>query len=155
MTDRSSVIFGNKMPDKVYKKAVKSKKKYMKKFGDDSKKNYEVAVEKNRYIGDSLGVYNILVGNLAENAHYDVNAHAEKGTFDTEKGIIVGNIRMGFGHYRISMAMASAAKAMGYTPYWMDLNSYGETTCTKVIGAQNDLYSLGSRLSKNPIFKKS
>ena len=154
MTDRSSVIFGNKMPDKVYKKAVKSKKKYMKKFGDDSRKNYEVAVEKNRYIGDSLGVYNILVGNLAENAHYDVNAHAEKGTFDTEKGIIVGNIRMGFGHYRISMAMASAAKAMGYTPYWMDLNSYGETTCTKVIGAQNDLYSLGSRLSKNPIFNK-
>ena len=154
MTDRSSVIFGNKMPDKVYKKAVKSKKKYMKKFGDDSRKNYEVAVEKNRYIGDSLGVYNILVGNPAENAHYDVNAHAEKGTFDTEKGIIVGNIRMGFGHYRISMAMASAAKAMGYTPYWMDLNSYGETTCTKVIGAQNDLYSLGSRLSKNPIFNK-
>lgn len=141
MTDRSSVIFGNKMPDKVYKKAVKSKKKYMKKFGDDSQKNYEVAVEKNRYIGDSLGVYNILVGNPAENVHYDVNAHAEKGTFDTEKGIIVGNIRMGFGHYRISMAMASAAKAMGYTPYWMDLNSYGETTCTKVIGAQNDLYS--------------
>ena len=45
MTDRSSVIFGNKMPDKVYKKAVKSKKKYMKKFGDDSRKNYEVAVE--------------------------------------------------------------------------------------------------------------
>ena len=154
MTDRSSVIFGNKMPDKVYKKAVKSKKKYMKKFGDDSRKNYEVSVEKNRYIGDSLGVYNILVGNPAENAHYDVNAHAEKGTFDTEKGIIVGNIRMGFGHYRISMAMASAAKAMGYTPYWMDLNSYGETTCTKVIGAQNDLYSLGSRLSKNPIFNK-
>ena len=61
---------------------------------------------------------------------------------------------MGFGHYRISMAMASAAKAMGYTPYWMDLNSYGETTCTKVISAQNDLYSLGSRLSKNPIFNK-
>lgn len=25
---------------------------------------------------------------------------------------------------------------------------------TKVIGAQNDLYSLGSRLSKNPIFNK-
>ena len=32
MTDRSSVIFGNKMPDKVYKKAVKSKKKYIKKY---------------------------------------------------------------------------------------------------------------------------
>ena len=28
-----------------------------------------------------------------------------------EKGIIVGNIRMGFGHYRISIAMASAASS--------------------------------------------
>ena len=75
--------------------------------------------------------------------------------FDREKGIIVGNIRMGFGHYRISIAMASAAHAMGYTPYWMDLNSYAETTCTKVIGAQNDLYSLGSRLSqKSRVFNK-
>lgn len=64
-----------------------------------------------------------------------------KRGFDTEKGIIVGNIRMGFGHYRISMAIASAAHSMGYVPYWMDLNSYPQTTCTKVIGAQNDLYS--------------
>lgn len=75
--------------------------------------------------------------------------------FDREKGIIVGNIRMGFGHYRISMAIASAAHSMGYTPYWMDLNSYPETTCTKVISAQNDLYSLGSRMSqKSKAFNK-
>ena len=53
------------------------------------------------------------------------------------------------------MAIASAAKSMGYTPYWMDLNSYKETTCTKVIGAQNDLYSMGSRLSgKSKLFNK-
>ena len=75
--------------------------------------------------------------------------------FDLEKGVIVGNIRMGFGHYRISIAMASAAHALGYKPYWMDLNSYKDTTCTKVIGAQNDLYSLGSRLSqKSQLFNK-
>ncbi|MBR6480052.1 MAG: hypothetical protein IKT04_06080, partial [Clostridia bacterium] len=75
--------------------------------------------------------------------------------FDTEKGIIVGNIRMGFGHYRISMAMASAAHALGYQPYWMDLNSYPDTTCTKVISNQNDLYSMGSRISqKSKLFNK-
>ena len=75
--------------------------------------------------------------------------------FDNEKGIIVGNIRMGFGHYRISMAIASAANALGYVPYWMDLNSYKDTTCTKVISAQNDLYSMGSRLSqKFKLFNK-
>ena len=62
---------------------------------------------------------------------------------------------MGFGHYRISMAIASAANALGYVPYWMDLNSYKDTTCTKVISAQNDLYSLGSRLSqKFKLFNK-
>ena len=55
MTDRSKVIFGNVMPDKVYKKSVKSKKKYAKKFGDDSSADYSVKVEKNKYIGDSLG----------------------------------------------------------------------------------------------------
>ena len=88
---------------------------------------------------------------------YDLRVNEGTGEipFDREKGIIVGNIRMGFGHYRISMAMASAARALGYQPYWMDLNSYPDTTCTKVISAQNDLYSLGSRISqKSKLFNK-
>ena len=152
--DRSKVIFGNEMSNKTYKKAVKSKAKYMKKYGDDSGKDYKVTLSKNPYIGDSLGVINVLVGDPKTNAHYDETVETSTATWDMEKGIIVGNIRMGFGHYRISMAIASAAKALGYTPYWMDLNSYKETTCTKVISAQNDLYSLGSRLSKNPLFNK-
>ncbi|MCR5278923.1 MAG: hypothetical protein K6E19_05715 [Lachnospiraceae bacterium] len=152
--DRSKVIFGNEMPDSVYKKACKSKAKYAKKYGDDSNRDYPVKLSKNPYIGDSLGVVNVLVGDLKTNAHYDESVDSSNLDWDREKGLIVGNIRMGFGHYRISMAIASAAKSMGYTPYWMDLNSYGETTCTKVIGAQNELYSLGSRLSKNPIFNK-
>lgn len=152
--EKSKIIFGNEMPEKVYKKACKSKKKYMKKYGDDSNRDYKVTLQKNPYIGDSLGVVNVLVGDEASNVHYVDSPDTEIESFDTEKGIIVGNIRMGFGHYRISMAIASAARSMGYTPYWMDLNSYKETTCTKVIGAQNDLYSLGSRLSKNPIFNK-
>ena len=152
--DRSKTIFGNEMPSGVYNKAVRSKKKYIRKYGDDSGADYPVKIEKNKYIGDSLGVNNVLVGDLSSNAHYDPEANLPALDWDREKGIIVGNIRMGFGHYRISMAIASAAKHLGYTPYWMDLNSYRETTCTKVIGAQNDLYSLGSRLSKNPIFNK-
>ena len=40
------------------------------------------------------------------------------------------------------------------SPYWLDLNSFPETTCTKIIAEQNKLYSLGSRWSKNPIFNK-
>ncbi len=37
----------------------------------------------------------------------------------------------------------------------MDLNSFPETTCTKVISAQNDLYSKGSRMSqKSKLFNR-
>ncbi len=144
MADRSKVIFGNIISDKDYKKAVKSKRKYQKKYGDDSSTDYKVTITDNEVIGPVLGVKNVVVSGKASTSE----------EMDTQKGIIVGNIRMGFGHYRISMAIASYAHHLGYTPYWMDLNSYKETTCTKVIGAQNDLYSLGSRLSKNPIFNK-
>lgn len=144
--EHSKEIFGNRMSDAVYKKAVKTKAKNVKKFGDDSNASYPVKIEKNTHIGDELGVMDVKV--LEEGSKPDA-------PFDTEKGIIVGNIRMGFGHYRISMAIASAANAMGYIPYWMDLNSYQHTTCTKVISAQNDLYSLGSRISgKSRIFNK-
>ena len=37
MTDRSKVIFGNEISSRDYKKAVKSKKKYAKKFTVNSK----------------------------------------------------------------------------------------------------------------------
>ncbi|MCR4732089.1 MAG: hypothetical protein K5819_02595 [Lachnospiraceae bacterium] len=142
MSERSKSIFGNVLPEKVHKKAIRSRRKYTKKFGDDSRENYPVHIRDNPVLGEALGVK-------------DIRLEGEGGAdFDLERGIIVGNIRMGFGHYRISMAMASAAKALGYQPYWLDLNSFPQTTCTKVISAQNDLYSLGSRLSKNPIFNK-
>ena len=144
--ERSRVIFGNEMSGSVYNKAVKSKKKFARKFGDDSNVDYKITLKKNEHIGDELGVVDVLI---PEGESENV------GEFDAEKGIIVGNIRMGFGHYRISMAIASAAKALGYTPYWMDLNSYKQTTCTKVISSQNDLYSLGSRISgKSKLFNK-
>ena len=132
------------MSPKDYAGAVKSKEKFIKKYGDDSAKPHPVKLIENEHIGDILGVKDIRVC---------------EGTgdipFDSEKGIIVGNIRMGFGHYRISMAIASAANALGYSPYWMDLNSFPETTCTKVISSQNDLYSLGSRISqKSRLFNR-
>ena len=144
MTDRSKVIFGNEISARAYRKAVAGKQKYIKKFGDDSQADYPVKLTANATLGEMLGVRDIRV------------AEGEGETdFDLEKGVIVGNIRMGFGHYRISIAMASAAHALGYKPYWMDLNSYKNTTCAKVIGAQNDLYSLGSRLSqKSRLFNK-
>ena len=144
MEDKSKLIFGNPIKGSDYRKAVKSKQKFARKFGDDSGTDYPAVLMDNPHIGDILGVRDVRL----QDGPGD-------GRFDEEKGIIVGNIRMGFGHYRISMAMASAANALGYQPYWMDLNSYSQTTCTKVISSQTDLYSLGSRISqKSRLFNK-
>ena len=76
MIDRSRKIFGNEISSRDYKKAIKSKNKYIRKFGDDSGADYPVRLEKNPYIGDSLGVNNVLVGDLSKNAHYDPNVIA-------------------------------------------------------------------------------
>ena len=139
MSDKSASIFGNPMPEKVVKSADKSKAKYIKKYGDDSQKDYKIAFKDIDTL-DFLGASNIVFGE--ENQKFEDNA------------LIVGNIRMGFGHYRISIAMASAAKALGYKPYWLDLASF-DATGSKMIREQNDLYSLASRISqKSRLFNK-
>ena len=130
--DKSSVIFGNPMSKKTIKKANKSKKKYAKKYGDDSKLDYKIGFEKIDTL-DFIGAKNIVFGK--ENEKLPDNA------------LIVGNIRMGFGHYRISIAMASCAKALGYEPYWLDLASF-DATGSKMIRYQNGLYSKASRISQ-------
>jgi len=140
--ERSKVIFGNEISNSVNKKALKNKKKYIRKYGDDSNKIYNLTIENNPILEPYLGIKNIITKDGGE-------------LIDKEKGVIIGNIRMGFGHYRISMAIASAANSMGYTPYWFDLNSFSETTGGKVINHLNSLYSLGSRLSqKYSLFNK-
>ncbi len=140
--DRSSVIFGNPMRKKDVKAALKKQRGFVKKYSDDRVPGYHLAAEDNSVIGETLGVRNLVLSD-------------KPLELDPNKSIIIGNIRMGFGHYRISMAIASAAHSMGLTPYWFDLNSFEGTTATKIISAQNDLYSLGSRLSqKSRLFNR-
>lgn len=130
--DKTSVIFNNPIDRKTIRKAEKSKKKYQKKFSDDSNKDYKLGFENIESLS-SMGVKNIVFK--------DANEEFPKN------GLIVGNIRMGFGHYRISIAMASCAKALGYEPLWLDLASF-DATGSKMIRYQNDLYSLASRISQ-------
>ena len=139
MLEKSKVIFGNLMSAKDVKKAEKTQNKFLKKYGDDSARDYRFALKDNPVLSE-LGTRELVFG---------------EGAQFSDKTVFVGNIRMGFGHYRISMAMASCARALGYEPVWVDLNSFRESTCTKIISGQNDLYSLGSRLSqKSRLFNK-
>ncbi|MGH4138681.1 DUF6937 domain-containing protein [Clostridium sp.] len=133
--ERSRSIFGNEISDKVYNKAVKAKNKHIKNFGDDSNSVYYLSASDNATLSPFIGIKNIVTSEGTE-------------SINTDKGIIIGNIRMGFGHYRISVAIASAAYSMSYTPYWFDLNSYSETTGGKVNSHLNSLYSMGPRWSQ-------
>ena len=137
--DKSSVIFGNQMDAKTIKKASKTKAKFIKKFGDDSNVRYHLKPVPVPCLSE-IGVQNL--------------EQSDKPLTLPDNALIVGNIRMGFGHYRISIAMASAAKALGYEPYWFDLAHY-DATGSKVIRYQNDLYSKASKISqKSKLFNK-
>ena len=130
--DKSSVIFGNPIPEKTLRKAEKSQTGYLKKHGDDRAKTYHLSLKPIPTL-QHLGVENLIL--------------SEQPLTLPEKSVVIGNIRMGFGHYRISIAIASCAKALGYTPIWMDLASF-DATGSKMIQDQNHLYSLASKISQ-------
>ncbi len=138
-TDRARIIFGNDVGEKAYRDACKAKDRFVRRFGDDSATSYHLVATDLPVIGDAFGTKGLALTGDAQ-GRLDLDA--------ADKPLVVGNIRMGFGHYRISMAIASAAHALGYTPYWFDLASFEPATGTKTIKHQNDLYSLGSRLSQ-------
>ena len=130
--DKSSVIFGNQINKKTIKKGLKSKAKFIKKYGDDTKKEYHLTTETIPSL-EFINTKNLIL--------------ADKPMEFPKNALVVGNIRMGFGHYRISIAIASCAKALGYEPYWLDLASF-QATGSAMIREQNNLYSLASRISQ-------
>lgn len=141
-------IFNNKLKENKIKKAIAQKKKYQKKF---SIKNENIELSPLKLENDITKLFDIRIL---------VNRNLEKAEtcfedLDVEKGVIIGTIRMGYGHYRLSLAFASAAKALGFKPYWLDFMGIKGSTASKIIAHLNSLYSLGSRLSQQfPIFDK-
>ena len=156
--DRAKVIFGNEISEKDYAKACAAAEKNKKRFGDDSEVVYHLKAQAAPVIGERLGVRVLSLNTDEEAGRLDLAADVACGvpspscerTVEDAAGkpVVIGNIRMGFGHYRISMALASAAHAMGYTPYWFDLCGFEGSTCSKLVEYQNKLYSTGSRLSQ-------
>ena len=93
MEEKSKVIFGNVMSDKVYKSAVKSKKKFIKKFGDDSNVDYPIYIQKNEVISDAIG--------NRKNAWKDyytcyATVSAEAGKESTDASLVVDDSKIDF-----------------------------------------------------------
>ena len=139
MIDRTGTVFGNPIDGKTIEQAEKSKAKFVRKYGDDSAADYVFSYEPIPTLAH-MGVQKLVLSQQSKPLEGNP--------------LVIGNIRMGFGHYRISIAMASCAKAMGYTPYWLDLAGF-DATGSKMIQEQNRLYSMGSRVSqKSGLFNR-
>lgn len=141
-------VYGNPIKASHSRAADRWQRIFIRKFSYDPNEIYHLKVTENPYLGPQFGLRNI------ERAS-GPNAESENEAFlkemDPKKGIIISTIRMGFGHYRIAMAGASAARAMGFTPYWMDLLSIPGIT-SDVINMCNTWYSFWSRVSQRSSF---
>lgn len=141
MQDGRFVVYGNMLRKSDSAKATKWQRMFIKKFNYNPHERYWLRLEDNAYLGPLFGVKDIVRG--------DEGDRIEKGN-----AVICSTVRMGFGHYRIAMAAASCARAMGFTPYWLDLLAIPGIT-TDVINWCNKWYSFWSRLSqRNALFNR-
>jgi len=134
-------VYGNPITEAQTRATDKWQAMLAKKFNYDANEKYNLSVKDNIYGKDIFGLKDIVRDGDGE-------------PLKKENGVIVSTIRMGFGHYRIAMAGVSAARAMGFQPYWLDLLSIRGIT-TDVINWCNTNYSKYSRVSQRyPVFDK-
>jgi hypothetical protein len=111
------------------------------KFNYDPNEKYALSLQDNPYLGPMFGLKDVVRGDQGE-------------PIINEKVVGISTIRMGYGHYRIAMAGMSCAKAMGFTPLWLDLLAIPGIT-QDVINWCNTWYSRFSRFSQsNALFNK-
>ena len=134
-------VFGNPITLAQTRETQKWQEMLAKKFNYDPEENYNLSVIDSPFGKNIFGLKEIIRNETGE-------------AIQKENGIIISTIRMGFGHYRIAMAGASAAQAMGLTPHWLDLLVIPGFP-TKLINWFNTEYSKYSRISQRfPLFNK-
>ncbi len=129
-----SQLYGISLSARTRAKAARTLKKYQKKYTRRPDSTYPLLARDNPALGPLLGLKDIFSGTDGEAIPYD-------------KAVFIGTIRMGYGHYRIGMALASAAHALGYVPCWFDLLGF-DSAGARMIRDLDKWYSLGSRLSQ-------
>ncbi|HOQ32182.1 MAG TPA: hypothetical protein PLA12_06695 [Candidatus Hydrogenedens sp.] len=134
-------LFGIPLSDKTIKKGEKLKKKFAKKFGYTGTDEFPLIAKPNDILSPFINLH-------------DVFSEKEGVPLDPNKGMAIGTIRMGYGHYRIGMAIASAVNYAGYIPYWFDLLNFNSAGA-RMIRYLDYWYSLGSRISqKSKLFNR-
>lgn len=131
-------VYGNAISKGQSRAVDRWNKMLAQKFNYDPKEEYRLTLQDNPYLGGLFGLKDVVRGDQGQ-------------PLTTENAVIISTIRMGFGHYRIAMAGMSCARAMGFTPYWLDLLAIPGIT-SDVINWCNSWYSKFSRISQQSSF---
>ncbi len=138
-----TTIYGNAVPPSVTKKAERRFRRFAHKFGFDPGRCPPLTAVKGGNGWEEFGIMTVCDAQKADGEPVGKGAG---------NGILLGTIRMGFGHCRMAIALASAAHSMGYTPYWLDLMSFPDNAASKTIKYLEDWYNRGSRISQRWAF---
>ena len=150
-------LFGSPITPRQSRAVDRWQRMFIRRYNYDPEERYTLGIRDNQYLGDIWGLKDIIrVDANGEPLLRPGDSHAPsvrpaEGALDPARGVICSTIRMGFGHYRIAMAAASCAAAMGYTPYWLDLLALPGIT-SDVITYCNNGYSFFSRMSQRSAF---
>ncbi len=132
-SDERFQLYGNELRPSQARRAARWQRMFVRRFGEPDE-HYALSALDEEHLGPIFGLKNIVR-----------DGHGEPIGGDA---VICATVRMGFGHYRIAMAGASCARAMGFTPYWLDLLAIPGIT-SDVINWWNTGYSRFSRLSQS------
>ncbi len=149
MSESNYLVFDNPLPKKTIRRAKNLSKRYAKRFGFDN--SWKPLLEaKPMPLGyEEFGIQTLSLKSSNEQEAGPTDGSSEGNFYkQNPSGVVIGTIRMGFGHYRIGLALASAAKSMGITPYWLDFLSFPDSAPTKIIHYLEDLYNKFSRFSQ-------
>jgi hypothetical protein len=133
-------VYGNPIAASHSRAADRWQRMFVRRFDHDPDEIYAFRIEDNPYLGDVFGLRDLVRTEPGP-------AGDASDLSELADGVVISTIRMGFGHYRIAMAGASAARAMGFTPYWLDLLAVPGIT-SDVINWCNTWYSRWSRISQ-------
>lgn len=134
-------VFGNKLSQRAVRSARRKAARMARRYGYTSDDRVNIMEGQPKAQPPLLGIHPL------------VPAPGVTEPLKIDKGIVLGTIRMGFGHYRMALALASAAHSRGLIPYWLDFLSFPESPVSKIIDYLDGLYRFGSRLSQRwPLF---
>jgi hypothetical protein len=135
-------FYGIELPDSLVKKA-RNRKQYL----------------ENKFKKKAVPVTSLAVQQQSANDAILDFSRIEAGQSDSlelgKNPLIISTLRMGYGHYRIALAIASAAKHLKQKAYFLDYLTFKDSYADHSINWLEHLYNTGSKISqKIPLFNR-